>query len=482
MTNMTNMTNDDAPLCVDLDHSLLATDTLWESIFVLLRFNPLYGLLLPLWAIIGRAYFKQQIAQRVKLDVKTLPYRTEVLTFLSQQKQAGRYIVLATAAHSSIAVAVAEHLNLFAEVLATDNNLNLKGTNKRDELLKRYGQQGFDYIGDSKSDIPIFRAARKVYVVTASKNLLHRLGDLPAEQIFKTKAVSTWAWLKVLRAHQWLKNLLIFVPLIIAHQSFAYEQLWMGILAFIAFSLAASAGYIFNDLMDLEADRAHPTKKHRAFASGLIPIERSILFFLALLILSYAISVLWLPSGFAGMVFLYLLLTLTYSFYLKRKMILDVIILAGLFTHRILAGGIATSIYISDWLLLFSIFFFTSLAFVKRYVELLYLKDKNDENAIKNRDYYVLDIDFIANFGITSGYLSVLVFALYIYSDASQHYDSPFILWVICLALLYWITRVWLLANRRSLQDDPVLFAMHDKTTWVVTGFIISLVMLAKFV
>jgi 4-hydroxybenzoate polyprenyltransferase len=475
--------NQDIPLCVDLDDTLVSTDTLWESIFVLLRINPLYIFLLPFWILKGKAYFKHQIAQRVSLNIAILPYRTEIVDFLKKQKQQGRTLILATAAHETIAHAVAEHLALFDDVLANNEKLNLKGVNKRNELEKRFGYQGFDYIGDSKADIPIFQAARTPYIVTASPRLLKKL-DFPApEQIFLIKPVCTKTWLKVLRAHQWVKNLLIFVPLIVSHEFFIADKLIASSLAFLAFSLTASAGYIFNDLMDLEADRQHPTKCKRPFAAGTIPIQRSILFFFALLILSSLISFLWLPSGFFGMVMLYLLITLTYSFYLKRKMILDVIILAGLFTHRILSGGMAASIYISDWLLLFSVFFFTSLAFLKRYIELLRLKDKKDMTGIKNRDYYVLDIDFVANFGITSAYLSVLVFSMYIYSDATAaKYSSPFVLWAICPALLYWITRVWFLANRRSLQDDPVVFALKDGVTWVTMFFILIMMVLAKLV
>ncbi|MCV6639407.1 UbiA family prenyltransferase [Candidatus Albibeggiatoa sp. nov. NOAA] len=474
--------NQDIPLCVDLDGTLVATDTLWESIFVLLRLNPLYCFLLPFWILKGKAYFKHQIAQRVTLNAALLPYRAEILDFINQQKQQGRSIILATAAHESIAKAVAQHLDIFDDVLANNEQINLKGVNKRNELEKRFGYQGFDYIGDAKADIPIFQASRTPYIVTASKSLLKKLNFPAPEQIFAVKPVCTRTWLKVLRAHQWVKNLLIFVPLIVSHQFFVMDKLVASILAFFAFSLVASAGYIFNDLMDLEADRQHPTKCNRPFAAGKIPIQRSLVFFVALLILSSLISFLWLPSGFFGMVMLYLLMTLTYSFYLKRKMILDVIILAGLFTHRILSGGIAASIYISDWLLLFSVFMFTSLAFLKRYIELLRLKDSNDRTGVKNRDYYVLDIDLVAQFGTTSAYLSVLVFAMYIYSGASIQYESPFILWMICPALLYWTTRVWFLANRRSLQDDPVLFALKDRVTWATIFFILAMMLLAKFV
>lgn len=470
------------PLCVDLDGTLVSTDTLWESLFVLLRTNPWWIFLLPWWLLQGKAKFKTQIAKRVALPGEHLPYRANVLAFLQQQKAQGRQLVLVTAAHERIAQAVADYLGLFDEVIASDDQRNLRGRTKREELEKCYGEKGFDYIGDAAVDVTVFEGANRFYLVAENEAVLAKK-RLVAEHVFPIDVPTLKTWIKLLRPHQWIKNSLLFLPLILAHAFLEADKLQATFLAFFAFSFAASAGYVLNDLLDLPADRAHPTKRHRPFASGVLPIQTGIPIFLFLIILSAALSFVFLPLAFLGMIILYLVVTITYSLYLKRKMIIDVLILAGLFTHRIMAGGVATDISISDWLFVFSMFFFVSLAFVKRYAELLMLQIKGKENEIKHRNYSVVDIDMLASIGPTSGYLAVLVFSLYIYSDNTQGlYASPMLLWLICPVLLYWITRIWFLAHRGQLVDDPVQFALTDKVSWAVAFLIVGLLLLAKFV
>ena len=447
------------PLCVDLDGTLIATDSLWESILLLFRTWQIF--LLPFWLMRGRAYLKYKIAQHVSLNVTTLPYYENVLKFLQDEKQKGRVLVLATAAHETIAQAVAKHLNLFDVVMASDLDTNLKGVNKRDALIKRFGV--YDYIGDSSADIPIFEAANKSYLV----------GD-----DFAIPKKSWTIWLKALRPHQWSKNVLIFLPLFFSHQFTDFSKLVDVLLAFAAFSLAASAGYVLNDLLDLAADRIHKTKKYRPFASGLIPIPSALVLFGILIVSSLFISLWWLSLTFTMMVIIYLLLTISYSVYLKRKRVIDIFILASFYTHRILAGGIVIMVPISSWLLGFSMFIFLSMAFLKRYIELYNLSDRK---KIKHRDYDVCDLEMISNMGANSGYLAVLVFALYINNDKiTSLYTSPQILWLICPILLYWITRVWFLANRNRVLDDPVKFVLTDKISWLVILCITVLVMLAK--
>jgi 4-hydroxybenzoate polyprenyltransferase len=452
------MTN--KPLCVDLDGTLIATDTLWESILLLFRCFNIF--LLPFWLMRGRAYFKYKIAQCVSLNITTLPYYENVLTFLREEKQKGRVLVLATAANERIAQAVAKHLNLFDIVIASDIHTNMKGVNKRDALIKRFGV--YDYIGDSKADIPIFEAANKSYLVGRD---------------FAVPKKSWKIWLKALRPHQWTKNLLIFLPLFLSHQATEITKLVDVSLAFAAFCLAASAGYVLNDLLDLAADRIHQTKKYRPFAAGLIPIQYGLVLFGILLAGSLFIS-LWVSLAFSIMVMIYLLLTISYSVYLKRKRVIDIFLLASFYTHRILAGGIVIMVPISSWLLGFSMFIFLSLAFLKRYIELVNLKQRH---KIKHRDYDVCDMEMITNMGANSGYLAVLVFALYISSDnITSLYASPAFLWFICPILLYWITRVWFLANRNKLLEDPVQFVLTDKISWLVILSVIVLMVLAKFV
>ena len=463
------------PLCVDLDGTLVATDTLWESIFLLLRKKTLLSFLLPLWLLRGRAYLKHRIAQHVKLNVATLPYRENILEFLKREQDRGRFIILATAAHQKIAYPIAKHLRIFAEVIASDATTNVKGTVKRDILLQRFGQ--FDYMGDSTADIPIFQAARYAFLVAPNRTLLKKI-PCPPHRLFPIYPITLSTWLKLLRPHQWVKNVLIFLPLFLAHQFQDFQALTNAFSAFLAFSMAASAGYILNDLLDLPADRSHPTKKRRPFAAGNIPIAYGLPLFILLVALSLSSSIYFLSLNFAGLISSYLLLTMTYSFLLKSKMVLDVVVLAALYTFRIFAGGIAVSVGISSWLLAFSMFMFMSLAFLKRYTELLQL---NHRKFVKHRDYNIEDIEMIASMGPTNGYLAVLVFALYINSDQVGNYSSPFILWMICPPLLYWITRIWFLTHRRKMLDDPVKFALADPTSWVTVIGIIIVVLLAKF-
>jgi 4-hydroxybenzoate polyprenyltransferase/phosphoserine phosphatase len=470
-------TKNSPPLCVDLDGTLIATDTLWESILLLLRQNFWRAFWLPLWLMQGRAYFKHQIAQHVILEVATLPYRENVLAFLQREKNKGRILVLATAAHQSIAQAVVEHLKLFDFVIASDVETNMKGSTKRDTLKQRFGV--YDYIGDSRADLPLWKAAHKAFMVAPSTALWKQI-QCPPDNVFSVSKATWRVWLKALRPHQWVKNLLIFIPLILSHQLLDTTKLGEALLAFIAFSLVASSGYVLNDLLDLAADRVHPSKKHRPFASGKIPIQYGLPLFAILVSLSFIISLSWLSSSFTGMLGLYLLFTMSYSFYFKQKLIIDVFILAGLYTHRILAGGIVVAVPVSSWLLAFSMFMFMSLAFLKRYVELLQLSDKK---TIKNRGYEISDIEMVASVGPTSGYMAVLVFSLYITSDkVTMLYQSPFLLWIICPFLLYWITKVWFLAHRRLMLDDPIQFALTDLVSWFVLISIGVFMLLAKFV
>lgn len=464
------------PLCVDLDGTLVATDTLWESIFLLLRKKTLLSFLLPIWLLKGRAYLKHKIAQHIKLNVTTLPYRENILEFLKREQDKGRAIILATAAHQKIAHPIAKHLRIFAEVIASDATTNVKGIVKRDILVQRFGQ--FDYMGDSTADIPIFKVSRYAFLVAPSRALLKKI-SCPPHRLFPVYPISFSTWLKLLRPHQWVKNVLIFLPLFLSHQFQDVQSLMNAFAAFLAFSMAASAGYILNDLLDLPADRSHPTKKNRPFASGKIPISYGLPLFSLLVILSLLSSVYFLSFSFAGLISSYLLLTMTYSFLLKSKMVLDVVVLAGLYTFRIFAGGIAVSVGISSWLLAFSMFMFMSLAFLKRYTELLQLSHRK---FVKHRDYTVEDLEMIASMGPTNGYLAVLVFALYINSDQVGIYSSPFILWMICPPLLYWITRIWFLTHRRKMLDDPVQFALTDPTSWVTIIGIIIIMFLAKFI
>lgn len=472
------------PLCVDLDDTLVASDTLWEGILTLLRRNPFLLFSMFLWLLRSKAYFKQQIAQQAQIDAQYLPYRADVMAFLRAEKAKGRYLVLATASNTQVADSVAAQVQLFDEIYASNEVLNLKGVHKRDALQKRFGE--FDYMGDAYADLPILQVARKGYLVNPSRALRnaypcpdeHIFGHTPTRNIVK-------AWLKALRPHQWAKNGLIFLPLMFSLQFVQWDKTLAVLLAFVAFSLTASAGYLINDLLDLAADRAHKTKKNRPFAAGVLPVQQGLPVFISLLVFSFGLTLCCLPLEFSAILLIYLISTLFYSFYLKRKLILDVLVLAGLYTLRIIAGGIAIGTTISDWLLAFSMFLFMSLAFLKRYVELLDLDET--QNGVKNRDYFKNDAELVSSIGPANGYLAVLVLALYIEAIQKEHsiyqeiYRSPELLWFICPALLYWITRVWFLAHRHAMPDDPVKFALTDIVSWLILGYTTLLMLSAVY-
>jgi 4-hydroxybenzoate polyprenyltransferase len=464
------------PLCVDLDGTLVSTDTLWESVLCLFRRRPWLLLLAPFWLLTGKAGFKRRVAERVVLDPAALPYRQDLLEALQRLKQSGRKLVLATAADDAIAQGVAQHLGLFDEVLASDGQANLRAAAKRERLVLAYAQSGFDYVGDSHADLSVFERATRGFLVGPSARVAAQARNVT---IVSSRPSVLRALVKELRVHQWAKNALVVLPVVLAPGVPTFELVSRALLAALAFSLCASAGYVWNDLLDIEADRAHHTKRNRPFASGALPVAFGPPLFLALIAIGFSLSVWTLPARFSLMLVLYFAGTLGYSLYLKRVLIVDVIVLACLYTHRILAGGIATGIPISSWLMGVSLFFFVSLAFAKRYVELA--MHEGDEK-IKNRDYYKVDLQMIGAMGPASGFLAALVFTLYVEMGShASAFAEPIVLWLAVPVLLYWVTRVWILTGRGQMQDDPVRFAIKDRVSWIC-GLVIGLVaVLARF-
>ncbi len=466
------------PLCVDLDGTLIATDALWESLLLLVKSKPLSLLSLPLWLLKGKAHFKRQIAERVKLNPASLPYRENVLSFLKKEQETGREIVLATAADETVAQGVAAHLGIFSEVLASDGAINLSGQRKLAALKKHSGTNGFDYIGDAGVDLPLWQAAHRAYLVqpsTALHNKARRVASVVG--VFTEKKNNLFSLLKALRIYQWVKNILLFVPLLMAHKVIEADLNLQALYAFVAFSLCASCVYIVNDLLDLEADRLHPHKRHRPFAAGVLPIKAGVLTAPLLLVASFTIAAVFLPLNFFIVLGLYFLLTTAYSFHLKRVLIVDVLVLAGLYTLRLFAGGIATSVPISPWLLAFSMFFFLNLAFVKRFSE-LHLMQESKQTKSKGRGYVVGDIDLFRSIGPASGYLSVVVLCFYINSrEVVLLYKHPELLLLIGPFLLYWITRMWLWALRGKMSDDPIVFAAKDPASYVI-GALVAIIMI----
>jgi 4-hydroxybenzoate polyprenyltransferase/phosphoserine phosphatase len=467
------------PLCVDLDGTLVSSDTLSEEMLLLLRQRPWLALLTPLWLLGGRARFKRSLASRVRLSPESLPYRRQLLDALRESRAHGRKLVLATAADRTVADAVARHLELFDDIHASDGEKNLKATHKRDALVASYGERGFDYIGDSSADEAIFRAAERGYLVGASSRATRLAHELSNVKLISRRPNVLVALLRELRLHQWAKNALLVLPVLLSPSGPTVPVLALGVLSALTFSLCASAGYVVNDLLDIEADRAHQSKLKRPFASGALQVILGPPLFFALVFASFGLSFTFLPLGFSAMLLLYFVGTLSYSFYLKRLLLLDVLVLAGLYTHRILSGGIATGVKVSAWLLGFSMFFFTSLAFAKRYVELRAL---TGDDKVKNRGYYRTDVAVVTSMGTASGYIAALVFVLYVDGPTVRAvYREPLLLWLILPVLLYWLGRLWLLAGRGRMQEDPVKFALKDPVSLLCGAIIASIAGSARF-
>lgn len=454
------------PLCVDLDGTLIRSDVLLESLLLLVKANALYLLFAVFWLLRrGKAGLKAEIAARVKLDPAALPYNKELLAWLKSERAQGRSLWLCTAANEKLANAVARHVGLFDGVLASDSHNNLAGERKAQQLVDRFGRGGFDYCGNERRDIAIWRYARGAIIVNAPVALERQVGaDLSVLRTFPATGKRLRAVVRALRPHQWAKNVLVLVPLFAAHRMADLAALADAVLGMVAFCLCASSVYLLNDMLDLEADRAHARKWKRPFAAGELSLAAGFALVPALLAGAVLIAT-FLPEKFQWWLAAYYVLTAVYSFALKRLLLIDAVALAGLYTLRIIAGAGAATVALSFWLLLFSVFLFLSLAFVKRYAELDALRRQQRLQAI-GRGYHVEDLAVLQSFGTAAGYLSVLVLALYINSpDIQPLYHHPKAIWMLCGLLLYWISRVWMTAHRGAMHDDPVVYALRDRVS-----------------
>jgi len=402
------------------------------------------------------AAFKEQVARRVSPDVCELPWRTEFVEELRRQRTEGRSLVLATGANRRIANAVAAHWKIFDLVLASDGEVNLAGEAKRRVLVDRFGEKGFDYAANgARADQPVWKSARRAIAI---RDEVHAWGAL--------------------RLGQWTKNLLVFVPLIAAHRFYEPGLIWKSALAFVAFGCCASGGYLLNDLIDLESDRHHPQKQLRPLASGQAPLGWAMAMIPALMVFGLALGAAVSP-GLAGILLLYAGCSAAYSLRIKRVAMLDVLFLAGLYTVRIQAGSAATGIWPSHWLLAFSSFLFFSLALAKRYGELVIVR-RIDGDGAHARGYEINDEELLAAMGIASGYLSVLVLALYMASNKAEDlYAHPGLLWILCPLLLYWISHIWLTAHRGQMEHDPIVFAAEDRTSRILLALMAAAAVVA---
>lgn len=467
------------PLSVDLDGTLVKSDTLVDSLLALARKNPAAVFKLPARLLHGKAAFKAFITESVSLDVAHLPYNRELLQYLNQQHAQGREIFLATGADVRLARRVADHLGIFSGVLASDGVTNLTGEEKLDGLRNRLGSGGFDYVGNDVPDLPMLENATEAMVANPSLWLRRKLRSrgIRPTHVFREGGPILQSMVNALRPHQWAKNLLIFLPLLCSHALTA-SKLLTALAAFCCFSLAASSGYLINDLVDLEADRRHPHKRMRPFAAGDVPPLAGIVVAVVLLLVGL-IGAELLPGRFLAWLLVYLATTMAYSLYLKRIALVDVMVLSGLYSVRMLAGGSVTQTPISHWLAGFSMFLFLSLAIVKRFAE---LENLRASNALpKNgRGYMVADLDQLRSFGTASAYAAVVVFAIYITNpDVANLYRHPRLLWLSVPLIILWMNRVWLLASRGELNEDPVAFALTDPISQAIGIGVVILALLA---
>jgi len=451
------------PLCVDLDGTLLRTDTLLEICWRLLLRHPFIFLRSIVWLARGRAYFKARVAKCIDLSAIQLPFNPHFLLYLKQQKRLSRPLYLVTAANQYVANKVVEKMEMFRSVIGSDEHVNLKGKNKADYLAEQFAGDAFDYAGNSHADYPVWEKSGEVFVVNANKRVTKKAMSLDKEvMIFDPPKGRFITFIKAIRVHQFAKNVLVIIPLLTAHLYTSSEAVINVLTAFFIFCLVAGSVYLLNDLVDLDADRQHQGKRSRPLASGDMSIITGIIGSLLLLVLGIGLASLLLNVNFILILLGYYVLTLAYSFVLKKKVLLDVFTLSGLYTLRIVAGIAALNTLYSTWLLVFSAFFFLSLAFLKRDIELSKLASRN---LVKMRDkaYYVSDQMMIRCFGIASGFMSIVILALYINSSAVLTlYHKPQWLWGALLVIFAWITHLWFVASRGEMNGDPVLFAIRD--------------------
>jgi 4-hydroxybenzoate polyprenyltransferase len=458
----------EVPICVDLDGTLVRTDTLVESALLLLKESPFNLFSMLAWLLGGKANLKQRLAERVLPDPGLLPYHQGLLEWLRERKLEGRRLVLVTAANNRIAEAVADHLGIFDEVIASCESRNMSAHTKAGELASRYGVRGFDYVGTSHDDLPVWTSCHEAVIVSAPEEVAKAArGRAPVAAEFPPEVSPLRALLTAMRPRQWSKNLLVFVSIVIG-QSFTDGPLLAStIMAFISFCLVSSSVYLVNDMLDLTSDRSHSEKNRRPFASGSAPLIFGVVGAPALLVFGLLLAG-TVSAEFFGVLSVYLLLTLSYSFYLKRHELLDVLVLAMLYTLRIIAGAAVAESLPSVWLMSFSMFIFTSLAMAKRYAELKALESE-EGGWVGGRGYHVHDLSVVAQLGTSSGYISILVLALYVDSaEVGETYDRYFFMYLLCPLLMYWIGRIWVLASRGMLTQDPVIFATRDRVSYII--------------
>ncbi len=462
---------------MDLDGTFIKSDMLHESFLVAVKNNPFIIFLCIWWLLKGKAHLKHQLSNRAEIDVALIPLNADFYSFLIKEKEKNRQIILATASTEKYAKAFCKSYKLFDSYISSDERTNLKERAKLEQITSVTNK--FAYAGNSCADHSILKSATDKYLVNPGKKAKKTLSDILFSETYDDHTPNFRTWLKQLRIHQWLKNLLIFVPLLVSGLYTNYEFIILSVLGFFSFSFLASATYIVNDLLDLESDRSHARKKHRPLASGQISIASGITMAAILLLSAFAIAM-TIRGLFVFVLLGYLTLTLTYSFKIKEYVGADVITLASLYTLRILAGTAILNVTVSFWLLSFSMFVFLSLALIKRCSELKLL-ERQEKTHAQGRDYNIGDFNLLMSFGTSSALLSVLMFCFYINSSVlTDQYQTPDLLWIIIPAFSYWLLRMWIKTNRGEMHDDPIIFTFKDKGSKITIGFIIFITILAQ--
>ena len=465
------------PVVVDVDGTLLSTDLLYETFFRTVGSAPL-GMVDLVRSLTSKAQLKSTLANLGSVEPATLPYDREVQATIARARMHGRKVYLASAGNEGLIEKIAQYVGADGWFASSDAE-NLSGSRKARLLVGKFGDHNFDYVGNSPSDLDVWTHARKAIVAGGSRRLAGELErrHIAAELLPCTRP-GALEWLRLLRVHQYVKNLLVFVPALAAH-ALDLDTITRSVLAFVAFCACASAAYLINDLIDLEADRSHPSKKNRPLASGRIKLQHAVVAAPILMALSFVVAA-TISVRFAAILAVYLLMTSAYSLFIKRKMIVDAITLALLYSIRVVGGAIACNLFLSEWLLAFSLFVFTALALVKRFTELTLHLNSNSPGP-HNRNYITSDLSVIAALAAASAFNSITVFALYISSDAVRPlYVHPEVLWLACPILTYWFARLIVLANRRLLSDDPIVFAVKDRNSWIVAALILLLMFSAS--
>ncbi len=467
--------SNDLPLCVDLDGTLIKTDSLHESAFGAAFTDLRVFLHLPGWLLSGKAKVKQELAKRWFFDPAFLPYSDTLLNYLRTMRSRGRKIILVTAADQAIAEPIARHVGFFDEVIASNGTDNLRGARKAAALCERFGPRGFVYAGNDYTDYAVWEHSAAAILVNTSPSVRRRAEkNYPVDEIIEdARPARLKAALKAIRPYQWIKNLLIFVPLLAAGDFLNLDGWISAFITFVAFSAIASAIYLFNDMGDLAADRTHPRNKLRPFASGALSVKAGVL--LIPLLSAIGLYFGWVAGSLSSLG-LYALLSLAYNIKLKEMPLIDVFLLAALYTVRLMAGSEATGHPLSMWLLGFSSFLFLSLALVKRVSELRRLRSEQKEGAAR-RGYLTTDLEMLQLMGCAGSFASAVVLSLYIQSDdASQAYANAKVLWGIIPLMLFWQCRLWLSTARGYMHDDPIVYAARDWVSWLVFACLLVLV------